>query len=319
MSLNFKTDKTELDFYIEESLPKIIAEETKKSLGDRTKYIGASDIGSCLRKAYLSKKHVVEHDIAQYIVFQRGHLSEGIVEKMLQGTNYSTQVEAKGKAVNGFDIKAHIDFTINSKKEIVVIEAKSTSMPVNEPYESWILQIQLQMGLLQKKHPNKLIRGYVIAIDVNTGWKKTFKVSQNQTLYDIAYNKANILATALYKNEEPLAEQQLFCSKCPFKKDCPALISKSTTLLPLEVSKYIKKLGLLKQYEKEAWSIKKLLKDFMQVTNKNVAKVNNTTIQLVSKENNYDMDVARFKIEEPELYSKYRKKKDAPYSYVKVI
>ena len=319
MSLNFKSDKTELDFYIEESLPKIIAEETKKSLGDRSKYIGASDIGSCLRKAYLSKKNIVEHDIAQYIVFQRGHIAEQIVEKMLHDTNYTTQVEAKGKASNGFDIKAHIDFTIDSKKEIVVIEAKSTSMPVDEPYESWILQIQLQMGLLQKRYPNKLIRGYVIAIDVNTGWKKTFKVSQNQTLYDIAYNKANILAEALQKNKEPLAEQQLFCSKCPFKENCPALNSKTTSLLPLEVEKHIKKLGLLKKYEKESWSIKKLLKDFMQVTNKNVAKVNNTTIQLVSKENNYDMDVARFKIEEPELYSKYRKKNDNSYSFVKVI
>lgn len=318
MSLNENSQKTEFDLYIEDKLPKIIAEETKESLGDRTKYIGASDIGSCLRKAYLSKKHIVEYDIPQYIVFQRGHIAEGIVEKMLQGMNYSTQVEANGKALNGFDIKAHIDFTITSKKEIVVIEAKSTSIPVDEPYESWILQIQLQMGLLQKKHPNKTIRGYVIAIDVNTGWNKTFKVSQNQTLYDIAFNKANLLANALQTNQEPLAEQQLFCSKCPFKKDCPALVSKSNTVLPMEVSKYIKKLGLLKQYEKEAWIIKKSLKDFMKTTNNNIAKFNDTTIQLVSKNNNYDMDVSRFKIEEPELYSKYRKKNDV-YSYVKVI
>ena len=289
MSRNEKSLKTEFDLYIEDKLPKIITEETKESLGDRTKYIGASDIGSCLRKAYLSKKHVVEYDIPQYIVFQRGHISESIVEKMLQGTNYSKQVEAKTKALNGFDIKAHIDFTISSKKEIVVIEAKSTSTPVDEPYESWILQIQLQMGLLQKKHPKKTIRGYVIAIDVNSGWNKTFKVSQNQTLYDIAFNKANLLADALHTNQEPLAQQQLFCSKCPFKKDCPALCSKNTNVIPNDVSKYINRLGLLKKYEKETWSIKRLLKDYMQVTNKNIAKVNNTTISLVSKQNNYDM------------------------------
>jgi len=197
MAINEHPQKTELDIYIETNLPKVLAKDTQNSLGDRSKYIGASDIGSCLRKAYLSKKQKVEYDIAQHIVFERGHLAEGIVEKMLQGTNYTTQVEVCGKADNGFDIKAHLDFTVNNNKETVVIEAKSTSIPVDEPYESWIIQIQLQMGLLQKKYPNKQIRGYVIAIDVNSGWYKTFKVSQNQTLFDIAMNKKRNLESSL--------------------------------------------------------------------------------------------------------------------------
>lgn len=101
---------SKLEKFIEMNLPKVLAEDTASSLGDRSKYIGASDIGSCLRKGYLSKIQKVEHDIAQHIVFERGHIAEGIVAKMLRGTPYREQVEVAGKASNGYDIKAHIDF-----------------------------------------------------------------------------------------------------------------------------------------------------------------------------------------------------------------
>ena len=101
---------TKLDAFINKNLPKVLAEHTVNSLGDRSTYIGASDIGGCLRSSYLGKKQKVDYDISQHIVFERGHLSEGIVAKMLEGTPYKTQVEAIGKADNGFPIKAHIDF-----------------------------------------------------------------------------------------------------------------------------------------------------------------------------------------------------------------
>ena len=101
---------TKLDAFINKNLPKVLAEHTINSLGDRSTYIGASDIGGCLRSSYLGKKQKVDYDISQHIVFERGHLSEGIVAKMLEGTPYKTQVEAVGKAYNDFPIKAHIDF-----------------------------------------------------------------------------------------------------------------------------------------------------------------------------------------------------------------
>lgn len=45
-----------LDAYIEENLPKVLEKYTTETLGDRSKYIGASDIAGCLRKSFLSKK-----------------------------------------------------------------------------------------------------------------------------------------------------------------------------------------------------------------------------------------------------------------------
>ena len=46
---------TKLDAFINKNLPKVLAEHTVNSLGDRSTYIGASDIGGCIRSAYLGK------------------------------------------------------------------------------------------------------------------------------------------------------------------------------------------------------------------------------------------------------------------------
>ena len=308
----------DLDTYIEMNLPKVLQQYTTDSLGDRSKYIGASDISGCLRNSFISKKEKVKHSIEKLIVFQRGHLTEQIVELMISGTNYSKQVELCSKAYNGFDIKAHLDFTIESSKRAVVLEVKSTSTPVDEPYESWILQIQLQMGLLQKRFPNKKVSGYVVAINVNTGWYKTFHVSPNITLYDIATKKANELAFAMQLDVEPKAELQNYCSECPFKDGCPAICSHTPVQLPHDLIKDIEEIGRHNNTIKRISSLKNKVMSFMKATNNKIVKANNTTISLVTKTNEYEMDIARFKIEEPELYSKYRKDSNT-YSYLNII
>lgn len=308
----------DLDAYIEKNLPKVLEKYTTETLGDRSKYIGASDIAGCLRKSFLSKKEKVEHSIAKHIIFQRGHLTEQIVELMITGTNYKKQVELCSKTYNGFDIKAHLDFVIENEKRAVVLEVKSTSTPVDEPYESWILQIQLQMGLLQKRFPNKKVSGYVVAINVNTGWYKTFHVFPNITLYDMALKKANELAFALQLDIEPKAELQNYCDECPFKDNCPAICSHVPQQLPNDLVKDIMEIGSNKNLVKRITSLKNKVMSFMKATNQKIVKANEVTISLVTKTNEYDMDVARFKIEHPELYAQYRKKADS-YSYLKII
>jgi CRISPR-associated exonuclease Cas4 len=308
----------DLDAYIEKNLPKVLEKYTTETLGDRSKYIGASDIAGCLRKSFLSKKEKVEHSIAKHIIFQRGHLTEQIVELMITGTNYKKQVELCSKTYNGFDIKAHLDFVIENNKRAVVLEVKSTSTPVDEPYESWILQIQLQMGLLQKRYPNKKISGYVVAMNVNTGWYKTFHVFPNITLYDMALKKANELAFSLQLDIEPKAELQNYCSECPFKDGCPAICSHVPVQLPHDLIKDIEEIGRHNNTIKRISSLKNKVMSFMKATNNKIVKANNTTISLVTKTNEYEMDIARFKIEEPELYSKYRKDSNT-YSYLNII
>ncbi|WP_294963412.1 hypothetical protein [Sulfurimonas sp.] len=304
--------------YIDENLPKVLKQDTATSLGDRSKYIGASDIGGCLRKAYLSKLKHEKHDIQQLIVFERGHVAETIIAKMLKGTPAKQQVEAVGKAKNGFPIRAHLDFEVDFGPVSVVIEAKSTSIPVDEPYYSWILQEQLQMGLLKNKNKGKAVRGYIVAIDVNTGWYKTFKVEPNQALYDIAMNRANILAEALVNKQEPEAEAQLYCAKCSFKGDCPAITCGVTDQLPEDVIEVAKKIASLNKVEKEIKALKTQLKDYMEATETRIVKADNHTVSLISRKGKKTVDIDLMKQMMPDVYSKFECN-DSGYSYLKVV
>lgn len=311
---------SKLEKFIEMNLPKVLKEETLQSLGNRSEYIGASDIGSCLRKSYLSKTQNEVHSVKQQIIFERGHLSEGIVAKMLKGTPYKEQVEVTGKTNNGFPLKAHIDFVVDFGIECVVIEAKSTSRPVDEPYDSWILQVQLQMGLLKSQcdKENKNIRGYVIAIDVNTGWYKAFSVNPNKVLFDMAMNNANILADGLVNKKCPNGEEQLYCSSCSFKGDCPAINRGAVEQLPNNVKEVVEKIKTLNNVEKEIKSQKALLKEYMVATDKTKVKSNDFTVSFVNVKGKDGIDVKRLKDEKPEIYNEYYKQQNG-FSYVKII
>ncbi|MDD3468006.1 MAG: Dna2/Cas4 domain-containing protein [Campylobacterales bacterium] len=309
---------SKLEAFINKNLPEVLAKKTADSLGDRSKYIGASDIGSCLRKAYLSKMNSVEHDIAQHIVFQRGHIAEEIVALMLDGTPYKQQVEVGGKASNGFDIKAHIDFVVDFGAECVVIEAKSTSIEVDEPYESWILQVQMQMGLLQSQRKGKKVRGYVIAINVNTGWFKSFEILPNKALFDVAMANANTLANALVNRQEPEAQLELYCSKCAFKGDCPAIRKATAEELPPDIKEVVKKIAGKTAIEKEIKSLKKQLQEFMEATGIKVAKADTNTVSLVTRKGKKTVDTELLKEFDPELYKRLECDGD-PYSFLKVV
>ena len=48
--------------------------QPKIELGNRTEYVGASDVGQCPRKVVLSKTQPVPHDSQTLIRFERGNL-----------------------------------------------------------------------------------------------------------------------------------------------------------------------------------------------------------------------------------------------------
>ena len=213
--------KIEFSDFIQENLKKQLEIESKKSLGDRSKYIGASDVGGCPYNVINTKLRKPDISFEKSIIFQRGHLAEEIVAKMLTGTNAQQQVELVGEMDN-FPLIAHLDFLIKSKTRSIVIEAKTVSAPVDEPYESWILQVQFQMGLLmQDLDEDHKIEAYVIALDVNTGWHKVFKIEFDDDLFLMALNKAAHLISCLKDGEKPKAIIQNYCSTCPFLMECP--------------------------------------------------------------------------------------------------
>jgi CRISPR-associated exonuclease Cas4 len=310
--------------FIKENLPKVLEEQTKQTLGDRTKYIGASDIGGCLRKAYLSKTSTVKHDTKQLIVFERGHLAEGIVAKMLHSRSFKLlpQVEVTEKASNGFPMEAHIDFVAdgkkNNKRTLVVIEAKSTDYEVSEPYDSWVYQTQLQLELLSRKYPDVDVRGYIVAINVNTGWFDTFKVKPNQVFRDISLQRVDILAEALVNKVEPEAEVQLYCTKCEFKDSCPAITKMTNEHLSKDVQHVVDRIASLKDVEKEIKSLKKQLQEFMEATDLKIARSGKNTVALNHNRGKETVDVELLKAMYPDVYEQV-KCRDKGYNYIKVV
>ncbi len=311
MSANKTPDRVSLiKARFERNFKEALKKDTENSLGDRSRYIGASDISGCLRSSYLSKVAKREDDIKQLLTFERGHQFENIVRKFLYGETFKEQVEIKNaRTSNGFPLKPHLDFVIYDKerKKATVVEAKSTKNTI-ELYDSYVLQTQLQMGLLQAQCGDEwTVNGLIFVISTESEYE-VFPVEQNKTLFDMAMQRADVLADSLKKGVEPEAEIQAYCSMCPFKGDCKAVSKGVDKQLPFNIKALIKKLKELQATEKEIKKIKNEILDFMKATNTLVAKCNDATVSLCENQGNqYSVDVNRLRIEEPDIYAKYRK------------
>jgi len=301
--------KSKLEQLIFKNFPKVLKEESLASLGDRKEYVGSSDVGGCLRKAYLDKVEETEYDMATLIRFERGHLSEGIVRKMLKGLKVVEQTEVKG-SVQGFQLKSHIDFMLENKDECVVIEAKSVSSSIDEPYESWILQVQYQLHLL-KINRKKPVRAYIIAIDVNQGWFKTFEVEYSDILAQVALKRAVQLIIALKEGKEPEAQEQLYCSTCTRKATCPLLNAGVTEIRGdvLQLAKELAELHKQRKVLEDTFEAKaREMEDFMRGASIFKVRPNDSFISLTSDFEYSSIDTKALKAARPRLYAKLLEK-----------
>jgi CRISPR-associated exonuclease Cas4 len=309
---------------IEKNFRKALQKDTADALGDRSTYIGASDISGCLRKGYLSKTQKVEHSMQQLIVFERGHLVENLARKMLTCPDgewkLKEQVEIKSTASNGFPLLSHLDFVIYDAKtkHSSAIEVKSSTQ-MDEPYESYVIQIQLQMALLQKQcGPSWTVGGKILVIDPMSGWYEVFETPPSKALQDLAFQRVETLANAIKSRQCPDGEEQLYCSKCPFKKDCPAITRGIAEQLPKDVQQIVKQIANLSAAEKLIKAQKQQLKDFMEATEKIGVKAGDTTIRYVSVKGKDGVDIPSLRMEMPEVYKKYYKREEG-YSYIRII
>ncbi len=274
--------------------------ELDNTLGDRKTYIGASDIGGCLRKAYLDKVSPKEKEAQELTILLRGHLAEDLVAKALdaQGVKYQTQLELQEDF-----IRAHLDFVFCSSKECVVVEVKSTNNIPDTPYSSWVLQIQLQMYLAQK-HFGLKTRGYILVLNLNTGEMKEFSIEPDETLQDIALNRAKALWDALQNSTEPEAEEQLYCSKCPYKDTCPLFQAEEIHCEELE--NLVNDVAFLesqkKEIDKELKIKKEKLLEYLEAKGIKKAKIADYLVSVTASSSFVSLDTTKLKKEAPELY-----------------
>lgn len=248
---------------------------TKKSaeLGDRTQYIGSSDVGSCARKVYLQRKQPSENkpDVTTMLRFSRGHVAETLLENIFDAAGvshlYDTQVEVKHPV---YPLKAHIDFLFyadfDGTPELHVIEVKSVSGIPDEPYPQWVDQLHYQLGLLRIQYPEGKLGGSILAIDLNAGKIHQFNgFEHNDSLFNYLYCRALYMLDCLEEKDEARPSVSHLCGYCSYRSDCPDMMLPKVEL-PLEIealaNKYVELNGIRGDADREMKSIREELLEF---------------------------------------------------------
>ena len=147
-------------------------QKTTRELGDRSRYIGMSDIGKgmeCMRAAVASKLGLsaipaatavgelapddMAHVLGRQIILQRGHWQEYGIEKALAATGVKLvpQLEISIEH-SGVPVKAHLDFTLiwgGQRPAVRILELKSNERIPDSLYSSYEAQLYGQVGLLK--------------------------------------------------------------------------------------------------------------------------------------------------------------------------
>ena len=142
-------------------------QRTAIQFGDRSQYVGLSDIAKmldCPRAAMAGKLYIPEYRstgvaLNHPIIFHRGHWFETGVHQALVGYGLSPLFQLEIEIVYGdVPIKAHLDFTLvtdQPQPTVRILEVKSTARLPTTLSESYLMQIGAQTALLKAywNHP----------------------------------------------------------------------------------------------------------------------------------------------------------------------
>lgn len=155
-------DRTEgLRALIRQGLEAVSQKSTAAHLGDRSTYVGMSDIGQhweCPRAALARKVMPTPNSLERLLTLQRGHWFESGVGQALAslGLHVLPQLEISWQH-QGVPIKAHLDFVLvwgAPFNAIRILEVKSTDKLPASPHDSHLLQLHGQIGLMAQAWDN---------------------------------------------------------------------------------------------------------------------------------------------------------------------
>ncbi|WP_052360169.1 hypothetical protein [Solidesulfovibrio alcoholivorans] len=152
---------------LSQGLKRYAALSTQKFLGDRTGYVGLSDVGramECMRATVASKllpagggDHDVPPEFAQatlrrHLTLQRGHCFEDLVDHALNAHDLLLLRQLEIEIIHqGTPIRAHLDFVLVSPTPVPtvrILECKSAQRLPDALYTSYETQVYGQVGLL---------------------------------------------------------------------------------------------------------------------------------------------------------------------------
>jgi len=212
--------------------------EQNARLGDRTKYIGASEIGSCLRRVVLSKLYpkpfdqasmgrmlagkAIENEVVQLVrIALNGRLrSTGRAQLDLHHPSLPFHAHPDGHIIGGFD----------GLEGDGVLEVKTTSASTFKRFQSdglpqnYLDQVQAQMGL-----SSGLTWALVVLVSrENLAEMTTFTVRFDPEHYarlEARATKAIDVLTYNIQNELPGEPDRGFCHTCPYAANCAVFLS----------------------------------------------------------------------------------------------
>lgn len=285
-------------------------------LGDRSQYIGSSDVAGCARKVYLQKKQPITPSFSTMLKFSRGHAAEILIENIFNAAGvahlYDTQVELEHPF---YPLKAHVDFLfhadLDGTPEHHIIEVKSVSDIPDEPYPQWIDQLSFQLGLLHIKYPKEKLGGSILAIDLNAGKVHQFNgFSYNDAVFNYLSCRALYLLDCLDEKDEARPSASHTCSYCSYRTDCPAMTLPKVQLPPeIEAlaGKYAELNGTKIRSEKEMKSIRQELMDFTGPAFKGCSDTVNLTVSSVASSQVVDAELLLQQY--PDIYAEVLKER----------
>ena len=257
---------SKLQIFLEKAL-KSYSQTNSSHLGDRTQYVGASDIAGCPRKAVMNKLKPEDFDAKTLLRFSRGHAAEDLIENIFQAGGLHPQREVELSHPAFPEIKCHIDFLFHSKSSSRqhIMELKTTAGIPDVPYESWVNQLHIQMGLLELDKPGVPIGGSILVVDLNAGeWKEFNSFTPNRILFDAMIMKGRHILFSLTDPDKANIEPGILCGYCQHRGTCPAFTGKSE--IPMEVrniaARYLEKNESKRTLDKEIKSLKKEIISF---------------------------------------------------------
>lgn len=218
----------------EEIVANYVSRQSTSPVADNRQHnVGSSDIGSCPLKVVKQKRIPREFTTATYWHFLRGHTREEVLAPLHArvvdrfGTPFVDQLRARH--VNQDRFRAHLDRTymnaptIEEATHLRIVEEKCPKLIPDSPHDSWVYQVQFQMGLLLSKYPDKKVDAQILATDLAGGvtdFNLTFK--PNERVIERLWEKGELIIRHIDAGTDPDPEPDFLCGFCSFRTECPA-------------------------------------------------------------------------------------------------
>ena len=255
--------KNELEVYLVKAIAEQNQRRSAKSLGNRSLYIGASDIAGsfgCERRVVFNKLYpeIDRADAKSVISLERGHwveegIGKAIARKMSGGFMKGVRIDFTTEA--GTPVQIHPDFVVLGKGKIVIFEVKSVKDIPSETRVEHQAQTQCQVSAIKNLWSQKAfsmqeiekasfpmlasmalgknftllpeIEGYVLYVSPDN-LKLSDPITPDNAFWDVLQKKADSIWEKVQDASiEPQSARGIYplCDYCAHIAECPNFAS----------------------------------------------------------------------------------------------